>query len=437
MPGKTQIRRSNQNTWDWPDGAVLVQTIFLSTSGKPGHKVETRILTKQSGVWAGYSYVWNDSQDDATLAPSGGAEVAISDTEVAEKTGLKTWKVPGRTDCMSCHSRAANFVLGLNELQSSCTVKSGGAELNQLELFEQWNLIGGEAAPPLSAGVNLRDPYHSAYGVDVRARSYLHVNCSSCHVFAGGGNSRMQLNIEKKLDEMQLIGAPAQHGTFGLSGGMLVSRGNPANSVLLQRLSRRGVGQMPPRGSQVVDAQAVKLFHDWISQLPSARPFVRDWATADVDLKRATVGRSHETGSRLFREIGCAQCHRFPGNKGGAGPDLTGIGTTRTSKELLESIIEPSKQITPGFGNTIVTTTDGKVFEGRIVNEEANRVLLQPLDVDASQIALSRNQIDSRSASKQSTMPTDLVDTLQESEILDLIAYLIANGEPNHSAYQK
>ena len=68
----------------------------------------------------------------------------------------------------------------------------------------------------------------------------------------------------------------------------------------------------------------------------------------------------------MFKELGCIQCHRFAGSGGGAGPELSGVAKKRTPRELLESILEPSKQIAPEFAATIVVTSDGKSFEGRI-----------------------------------------------------------------------
>ena len=75
LPGDSCIQRISASQWEFPEGAVLVQTLSLPQhrgDRDTGRRIETRLLTKQTGVWAGYSYVWNDAQDDATLAPSEG-----------------------------------------------------------------------------------------------------------------------------------------------------------------------------------------------------------------------------------------------------------------------------------------------------------------------------------------------------------------------------
>src|SRR5205085_8181364 len=102
---------------------------------------------------------------------------------------------------------------------------------------------------------------------DARARSYLHVNCSVCHVESGGGNSKMELGLTTKSERMNLFGARPQHDTFGIDNAMLVFPGDPNRSVLYQRISRRGRGQMPPLVTTVPDRKAIALFGDWIKSM--------------------------------------------------------------------------------------------------------------------------------------------------------------------------
>src|SRR5439155_24883101 len=144
----------------------------------------------------------------------------------------------------------------------------------------------------------LADPYDSSQDLEARARSYLHVNCSVCHVGAGGGNSRMQLSFSTKREEMNVIGARPQHDTFGIGDAMLIAPGDPDRSILYQRLSRRGRGQMPPVVITTVDERAVALFRDWIRGLKPEHPFVRDWKLEGMlpSLNKVKAGRSFEAG---------------------------------------------------------------------------------------------------------------------------------------------
>jgi len=124
----------------------------------------------------------------------------------------------------------------------------------------------------------LADPYDRKQDLDRRARSYLHSNCAQCHVGAGGGNSQIDLEFTTRPEKMSVFDVQPLHDTFGLSDARLIAPGSPERSVLLDRISHRGRGQMPPLATSVVDRDAVELIRDWI--------------------RRIDGGRSRESGSR-------------------------------------------------------------------------------------------------------------------------------------------
>ncbi len=84
-------------------------------------------------------------------------------------------------------------------------------------------------------------------------RSYLHVNCSTCHVNEGGGNSNMELDLTTPNKRMRLIDEAPIHGNLDIKDARLVAPGSPERSVLYRRISRRGSEQMPPLGSNEVE----------------------------------------------------------------------------------------------------------------------------------------------------------------------------------------
>ena len=137
----------------------------------------------------------------------------------------------------------------------------------------------------------------------------------------------MQLDLATQRDEMKLIGAHPQHQTFDLQQPLLVAPGAPERSVLHHRISQRGPGQMPPRGTVAVDRTAIELLGDWITQLVPQRKFVKQWTLDELsaELPKVARGRSFEAGKQAFKDLGCAQCHRFEGEGGGAGPDLSSL----------------------------------------------------------------------------------------------------------------
>ena len=160
--------------------------------------------------------------------------------------------LPSRNECMLCHSRQANFVLGLSEPQMNRDHDYGGVRDNQLRAWEHAGLFAEPLRKPPAELTRLTDPYDASAPVDARVRSYLHANCSVCHVVNGGGNARLVLDFTTAADAMNVVSARPQHDTFGIDDAMIVAPGDPDRSILLQRVARRGRGQMPPlvsRGS--------------------------------------------------------------------------------------------------------------------------------------------------------------------------------------------
>ncbi len=260
--------------WSPPNGSVLIQTLSLDLvdgAGKSERKrVETRLLTRQQGEWTGYSYRWNPEQTDAELLPAAGAAVEF---EVADASGSRTqgWKFPSRAECLVCHSRAAGFNLSFNPLQLDRNRDYGGVVDNQLRTLEHIGVFKGNLRGRSEDRPRLVDPYDTKAPREARVRSYLHVNCSCCHVREGGGNALMELGIGTPNGNMHLIDEVPGHSRFDLPDARLVAPGLPDRSVLQYRISRRGTDQMPPLVSTEVDREAIKLIADWIRGLPASR----------------------------------------------------------------------------------------------------------------------------------------------------------------------
>ena len=439
VPGTNKVRFDPSRGWDFPDGTALVQTLALEKeAGNPSSRarVETRVLLRQQGEWAGYAYRWKENQSDAVLVPKEGAEERLPSSRAGKDP--RTWRFPSRSECMVCHSRQANFVLGIIGEQLNCDHNYGAVRDNQLRALEHAGLFPGNVTKGAKDLTRMVDPYDRSADLNLRVRSYLHVNCAPCHVEAGGGNARMELEISRKRERLNLIGARPQHDTFGLENAMLVAPGAPERSVLLYRLSRRGPGQMPPLVSHRVDEEAVRLMREWIGQLKPDKPVLHEWQMTELlpKLPSANAGRSLAGGQSAFRETGCNQCHRFAGAGGSVGPDLTGVGRRLQPRELLESILEPSKIIADEYATQDFELLDGDTVSGRIEREDGKTVVLRPVASEASATEIEKKKIRRRQKSSLSPMPAGMANTLTEEQVLDLLAYLISDGNPDHPCFK-
>jgi hypothetical protein len=232
------------------------------------------VLVRQQGEWTGYSYRWNREQTDAELVARDGAAVELEVADPANPGNLReqTWRFPSRTECLVCHSRAAGFVLAFSPLQLDRDHDYGGVTANQLRTFEHIGLFEGTLPPRKEDVPPLIDPYNTSAPTEARVRSYLHVNCSICHVLEGGGNSTMQMDLATPLTKAKLIDEVPTHDKFDIADARIVAAGSPERSVLLRRISRRTTGQMPPLVSTEADQRAIDLITEWIRGLkPTAR----------------------------------------------------------------------------------------------------------------------------------------------------------------------
>ena len=112
-------RLHRQRRLEFSGRCGLVKTFSLTTAiEQPGanRRIETRLLVKQQGEWQGFSYQWNDDQTDATLVTSRRRTLPLAAAHRRSHT-RKPGDFPSRAECMVCHTRAANFVLGLSTLQ--------------------------------------------------------------------------------------------------------------------------------------------------------------------------------------------------------------------------------------------------------------------------------------------------------------------------------
>jgi putative heme-binding domain-containing protein len=170
-----------------------------------------------------------------------------------------------------------------------------------------------------------------------------------------------------------------------------------------------------------------------------ARALVKAWTMEDLepDLAKVGSGRNFKVGKAVFEEAQCLNCHKF-GNEGGAvGPDLTAVSSRFARKDVLESIILPSKVISEQYAATTIRTKDGDVVEGRVVEETNDKVVVQPNQLLPEKITVKKTDVKSRGLSKVSPMPEGLVNTFHKEEILDMLAYIESGGRKDHPDFAK
>jgi putative membrane-bound dehydrogenase-like protein len=162
--------------------------------------------------------------------------------------------------------------------------------------------------------------------------------------------------------------------------------------------------------------------------------FRRKSATAEQErLARAALSRggNPERGRQLFLNAEkslCLKCHRVGDQGERVGPDLTGLGSRFSKVAIVESILEPSRVVSPSFETTTVTLTNGKVLSGLKVAETETSITL--VDNLAQKQIVAKADIDAQRKQPTSTMPDGLEKRLTEEEFVDLISFLVNLKEP-------
>jgi len=163
-----------------------------------------------------------------------------------------------------------------------------------------------------------------------------------------------------------------------------------------------------------------------------SRPFVRAWTVDDLlpDVQHGLSGRDFENGRRMLRLAACFKCHRFAGEGGAVGPDLTAVARRYDTRALLESIIEPSRVISDQYEASVFVLASGRSVVGRVValNEDVISVCENMLDPGRLTL-IRRDEIDERHVSPVSTMPAGLINHLHRNDVLDLVGYLQSGGD--------
>jgi len=160
--------------------------------------------------------------------------------------------------------------------------------------------------------------------------------------------------------------------------------------------------------------------------LPEAARVQRLTASVDPNVILALDGDA-KRGEVLFHQstsLQCQNCHQINGQGTKLGPELSHIGKEYDRYRLLDSIVNPSREIKPEFQVYLVQTRDGRGFSGLRVADTGDEVVLK--DANNKEIRLAATEVEQVLKQEQSLMPDSLVRAMTAQQLADLIAYLSA-----------
>ncbi len=264
----------------------------------------------------------------------------------------------------------------------------------------------------------------------------------------------VDLMSRNQIGDMQ-IGFPNHGDAFGYGFGVLTERGKTDefkrksyddvasvgtiswagifNTFFWVDRERQLIGvlmtQLHPSDHTKLPVEFKRLTYDALSD-PQASLKPDDY----IRFARTSKGDSAR-GRILFNDtnrLACVRCHRVKGNGGDVGPDLTDIAGKFGRDQLIESVIEPSRQIVEGYRPQAIALKDGRTLTGLIKDESADELTL--VTVDATKHRLKKSAIEERGISSTSIMPVGLAAGLTTQEFTDVIAYLESLRPPGQNS---
>lgn len=268
-PATDKVQFSPTGDWKFPPGSIFVKQFDLPTNDSDPsmlRRIETRILVRDDvgGVY-GFTYKWNADQSDAELLENG----LVENIAIQTPSGMRsqTWQFPSQQSCLFCHTKKAGYVLGINSRQLNCemTYTNSGVTANQLTEWNRAEFFTEQIAEnDLIECPKLIAMDDEETELELRVRSYLDVNCGSCHR-PGGVRADFDARFGTPLNQQKLIGGKSN--TAIIAGSMIVKPGDPANSMLVHRMLH-GEKRMPDIGVLRRDVDAISAICEWIDSLP-------------------------------------------------------------------------------------------------------------------------------------------------------------------------
>jgi putative heme-binding domain-containing protein len=147
--------------------------------------------------------------------------------------------------------------------------------------------------------------------------------------------------------------------------------------------------------------------------------------------------RNFEQGKNMYEATLCSSCHTMRGEGGAVGPDLTKVGSRFSAKDILIHTLDPNKEVSDQYAATVFTMRDGSSIVGRLINEEDGKYFVsQNPFMPQSLREVPKADVVSTKLSKVSLMLPGLLGRLNDEEIKDIVAYLVAGGNPEHEVYK-
>ena len=302
---------SRDSNWSFPTGSVWIKHFELQlTNGvsESARRLETRFIVRNTNGVYGVTYRWGDSLTNATLVTEEGMDETFTVYDGASPRA-QVWHYPSRTECLLCHTPVGGFALGFNTAQLNRDFDYGVGNENQIATLDRAGYLSTNAAG-LHTLRALAHPTNSTVSLEYRVHSYLAANCAQCHQPGGAGLGFWDARITTPMSAAGIIEGVLRDAEEN-SDNRVIKPNSLPHSVLLSRVSALDRERMPPLATRVLDATAINLISEWITNGLAGYQSFADWqikyfgstnapeaaASADADQDGASNHLEYLTGT--------------------------------------------------------------------------------------------------------------------------------------------
>lgn len=238
------------------------------------------------------------------------------------------------------------------------------------------------------------------------------------------------LALRKDQESQELLGKIARDASMdepfrldALAG--LIGTSQPRVKALVESLAKGPEGSMAREAQRVMRQSRMDPEVTSVGSTSRQPRNVDQWLEALGGLDGAP---DPQAGRRIFFHVAgaaCSQCHRHEGRGNVVGPDLSLIAKQGTAREILQSILEPNREVAPQFYTTYLELTDGSDFTGILLRSSSNEVYRNGF---GQEVTFQKSEIQDRKELRSSLMPSGLLDTMSDPEVRDLMAFLLQSS---------
>lgn len=272
--GSIGTYNGDANNIELPVGSVIIKTFYYDNVLPDNTRViiETRLMIRKQEGWTFAEYFWNEEQTEAFLDVQGdGGFKYLSWTQDSEQRDIN-YRMPSGSECFTCHkSNTTNEPIGIKPQSLNGTFSFADGVQNQLQKWIEVGYLQDNLPSNINTVVDYTD---TSQDLETRVRSYVDINCASCHRDEGHCNyrpMRFAFSENNLLENLGLCVTPDQLLENLSPDQKLIKPGDLENSVVYYRLNVTAEEErMPLLGRSIIHNDGVALLGEWINSLDTA-----------------------------------------------------------------------------------------------------------------------------------------------------------------------